>query len=57
MAVVNSWWVLRPFRLDMLGLPARLGSEWSELFKSGLELVLEAQSEPDDDELRLVFAP
>ena len=43
--------------LDMFGLPFRLGSEWSELFKSGLELVLEAQSEPDDDELRLVFAP
>ena len=43
--------------LDMFGLPALLGSEWSELFKSGLELVLEAQSEPDDDELRLVFAP
>ena len=43
--------------LDMFGLPFRLGSEWSELFKSGFELVFEAQSEPDDEELRLVLAP
>ena len=37
--------------------PGRLVSEPSEVLRSGLLLVLLAQSEPEDEELRLVLAP
>ena len=37
--------------------PDFLPSEASELLRSGLLLVLEAQSDPEDEELRLVLAP
>ena len=37
--------------------PGRLVSEPSEVLRSGLLLVLLAQSEPEEDELRLVLAP
>ena len=37
--------------------PGRLVSEPSEVLRSGLLLVLLAQSEPEEEELRLVLAP
>ena len=37
--------------------PGRLVSEPSGVLRSGLLLVLLAQSEPEDEELRLVLAP
>ena len=50
-----SWCVLRPG----VSFPVTdfLPSEPSELFRSGLLLVLEAQSDPELEELRLVLAP
>ena len=40
-----------------LAPPGRLVSEPSEVLRSGLLLVLLAQSEPEEEELRLVLAP
>ena len=54
--VTSSWCVVSPgvsFPVTEDFLP----SEPSELFRSGLLLVLLAQSEPEEEELRLVLAP